>query len=272
VRDCRHEKNRVFAIAAAAALRRLFSEAKAADELNFAASLSPEFRPYKQNSAVEAQYAFSEYSEFLAKSEGDSIRPRVALAFYAHLAEASGFWEVVKNLLGVLEGRKFNFMPFSEFTTKYGTAAGSPVPNANRLMRSLVSAARSAKRSDLQSIFERAFDSDLRNSYAHADYVLRPEGVIVLPRYDHERLISWNELDELLERAVVLYLTLNDIRIEHCNGYSAGRVVLGRLDPSAIDEPWTVEFGTSGMVISCGARMLQFATYPNLPVLEPRVV
>jgi hypothetical protein len=272
VRDCRYEENRVFAKQAEIALRRLFSDAKVADELNFAASLSPEFRPYKLNSAVEAQYAFSEYSEFLAKSEGESIRPRVALAFYAHLAEASGFWEVVKNLLCVLDGRKFNFMPFSGFTKKYGAAAGSPVPNANKLMRSLISASGIAGRTDLELVFARAFDSDLRNAYAHADYVLRPEGVIVLPRYDHERLISWNELNELLERAVVLYLTLNDIRVEHCNDYLPGREVLGKLNRSSADEPWTVEYSSSRIVIACGARMLQFASYPNLPVLQRRVV
>ena len=272
MRDHRFAANRAFAGEADVALRRLFLESKASDELNFAASLSPEFRPYKQNSAVEAQHAFSEYSEFLARSEGESIRPRIALAFYAHLAEASGFWEVVKNLLGVLGGAKFNFMPFSEFTRKYGAAAGSPIPNANKLMRSLVSCAALAGQTDLQSVFARAFDADLRNAYAHADYVLNAQGVIVLSRYGQERLIQWNELNELLERAVTLYLTLNDIRSEHCRYYSPAREVIGSLSPASREEAWRVEFSASGMVISCGARMLQFASYPNLAIFEARVV
>ena len=144
MRTCQYEANRDFMVRAEAALRHLFTEALNADELNFAASLSPEFRPYLRNSAVDAQYAFSDYSEFLSRDTNVELRPRVALAFYSHLAEASGFWEVVKNLIGVSQGLKFNVMPFAQFTSKYGSAEGSPIPNANRLMRSLVRSAYAA--------------------------------------------------------------------------------------------------------------------------------
>jgi hypothetical protein len=101
---CQYEENKAFIQKADVALRELFMRAKNTDELNFAASLSPEFRPYKQNSSVDAQYAFSDYASFLSRDSERDIRPRVAMAFYAHLAEASGFWEVVKNLIGVSQG------------------------------------------------------------------------------------------------------------------------------------------------------------------------
>jgi hypothetical protein len=152
MRESQYEENRKFLDQAEPALRLLFLRAKQADELNFAASLSPEFRPYRQNSAVDAQYAFSDYASFLSRDVEPDIRPRVALAFYAHLAEASGFWEVAKNLIGVAQGQKFNVMPFAQFTAKYGASEGSPIPNANRLLRSLV---KSSSEAGLPDVFHR---------------------------------------------------------------------------------------------------------------------
>jgi hypothetical protein len=188
------------------------------------------------------------------------------------LAEASGFWEVVKNLLGVAQGQKFNVMPFAQFTARYGTSEGSPIPNANRLMRSLVKSSGEAGFPDLKATFTEAFDPDLRNAYAHADYSLAKEGVIVLSRYNQERVVTWRELNVLLDRAIHLYLTLNDIRVEHCRSYIEPKQVLGTLNPHDPVVPWTVEFKgrpEGAMTLFNGHAMVQFASYPNLPVLNP---
>lgn len=265
------EENRAFLCLAESAFRKLFSAAKNADELNFAAALSPEFRPYKQNSAVDAQRAFSDYFSFLSNSKNEEIRPRVALAFYSHLAEASGFWEIVKNLLGIVQGHKYNIMPFAELTRRYGNSKGSPIPNANALMRSLVKYSAEAGFPDLQSTFQHAFDSDLRNAYAHADYHLSNEGIFFLARYGEERLVSWIELHSLLERALNLYLVLNDIRLEHCHMYIEPKQISGTLNNRDAPTSWTVEYDleSSAMRISNGFSLIQFAAYPNLPIFSP---
>ncbi|HJW32519.1 MAG TPA: hypothetical protein VJ505_04050 [Holophagaceae bacterium] len=267
------EENRAFLCQAETAFRRLFSAAKDADELNFAAALSPEFRPYKQNSAVDAQRAFSDYFSFLSNSQNEEIRPRVALAFYSHLAEASGFWEIVKNLLGIVQGRKYNLMPFAEFTRRYGNSKGSPIPNANALMRSLVKCSGEAGFSDLQFTFQHAFDSNLRNAYAHADYHLSKEGVFFLARYDEERLVSWVDLHLLLEKALNLYLILNDTRIEHCHKYIEPKQIFGSLNNRDAPTSWKVEYNleSGSMRISNGFSLIQFAAYPNLPIFSPEI-
>ena len=271
MRECQYNENRDFLRKAELALRELFVRAKRVDELNFAASLSPEFRPYRQNSAVDAQYAFSDYASFLSRDVESDIRPRVALAFYAHLAEASGFWEVVKNLIGVAQGEKFNVMPFAEFTAKYGASEASPIPNANKLMRSLVRRSTEAGFADLGSTFAAAFDADLRNAFAHADYCLAKEGVFVLSRYGQERVVPWQELNVLLERAMVLYLSLNDIRVEYCKSYVEPQHVVGTLNSREPPTSWKIEFkapeGT--MVLFNGRAMLQFGSFPNLSILAP---
>lgn len=271
MRECQYDENREFLHKAKSAFRELFVRAKQADELNFAASLSPEFRPYRQNSAVDAQYAFSDYASFLSRNVEPDVRPRAALAFYAHLAEASGFWEVVKNLIGVAQGQKFNVMPFAQFTAKYGASQGSPIPNANKLMRSLVKSSTEAGFLDLASTFSGAFDADLRNAFAHADYCLAKEGVFVQSRYGQERLVDWRELNVLLDRAMLLYLSLNDLRAEYCRSYAEPRHVVGTLNPREPATQWKVEFKSpeGAMLLFNGRALLQFASFPNLPVLAP---
>ena len=269
MRESPYPQNEAFLARAALAFRQLFERAKQVDELNFAASLSPEFRPYHQNSAADAQYAFSDYASFLSRDVEADIRPRVALAFYAHLAEASGFWEVVKNLIAVSQGLKYNVMPFAQFTSKYGAAEGSPIPNANRLMRSLVKASQEADMAELAATFREAFDSDLRNAFAHADYSLSAEGIFVLSRYGQERLITWQELNVLLDRAMHVYMALNDLLVAYCLLYAAPKEVRGTLNPNEAAKTWTVHFvePQGSMVLSNCNGLLQFSSLPNPPAL-----
>jgi hypothetical protein len=93
------------------AFRKLFDSAKAKNELHFAFSLSAEFRGLQDpgwNTAMEAQVAFQQYLEFIRANPDDAFKARVALAFYCHLAEASGLYEVPKNMLRVADGERYN--------------------------------------------------------------------------------------------------------------------------------------------------------------------
>lgn len=69
---------------ARATLDDLFERARAKDELNFALSLSGEFKPYTYTSAMESQDAFRDFDEFMALDQfrGRSIRLRVAFSYY----------------------------------------------------------------------------------------------------------------------------------------------------------------------------------------------
>ena len=80
-------------------LRDLFDRARARNELHFALSLNPEFRGEQGpgwSTADDAHRAFDEYLAFLREGEFTSLKARVALAFYCHLAEASGYYEIPK--------------------------------------------------------------------------------------------------------------------------------------------------------------------------------
>ena len=69
----------------------LFETAKRKNELHFALSLNSEFRGMQDpgwSTADDAQVAFRDYLEFIKEGRLTSLKVRVALAFYSHVAEA----------------------------------------------------------------------------------------------------------------------------------------------------------------------------------------
>lgn len=237
---------------AESAFREIFSTAKNVDELHFAFSLSPEFRPYTVNTAIDAQNAFEEYVTFLKENEKSPIYVRIALAFYCHIAEASGFWEIPKNLLNIIDGKKYNPIPFFEFVKTYGGVEGSIGPNANKVMRSLMRYAQKVGFPELAEVFRDAFDSDLRNGFAHADYALLEKGICVGPRYKRERIIEWDEFNVLLNRAVNFYAIFKSVLIENLKYYSAARIVQGCLNHQEPEGTWEIHYGKDGFIVKGG--------------------
>lgn len=223
------------------AFRDLFEAAKLRDELHFALSLSPEFRPYHFNTSIEADKAFDQYINFLNNNDYPELRPRIALAFYCHLAEASGYWEVVKNMLCVSNGELYNVAPFHEFVKKHKTSGELIAPNANKVLKSIVGFANELGHYNLAEVFRDAFHPDIRNGFAHADYVLFNSGIALKNRYGKEQIISWEELNLLLNKGICFYGCLRDIVREYIRSYSSPKVVQGRLHKEPISK-WTIHY------------------------------
>jgi hypothetical protein len=173
-----------FLVRAEVALRGLFVIAHSANELHFAQSLSPEFRGLSDagwNTAHELMAAVDDYVAFFKSAAPSRVNARIALGFYSHLAEASGFYEVPKNMLRVAEGLPSVVTPFRHLVKIHETTGEKIAPNANKVMRDLVGHSATLGLTALSEVFRDAFDADVRNGYAHADYVLwRDE--IRLPR------------------------------------------------------------------------------------------
>ncbi len=238
-------KNKEFFQKAEEAFKKLFSAAKQEDELHFALSLSPEFRPYKINTALDARNAFDDYIKFLQENEKSSIHARISLALYSHISEASGFWEIPKNLLNIIDGNKYSLMPFFDLVKKYGGAEGSIGPNANKVMRSLMKYSQELGHQELAEVFRDAFDADLRNGYAHADYALLDDGICVGSRYKSERIISWDEFNDLLDRAVNFYRVFTSVLSENLQYYNEPKIVKGFLTDQEPESTWKIHYEES---------------------------
>lgn len=248
-----YSKNEEFLLKAEAAFNEIFAAAKREDELNFAFSLSPEFSPYKINTALDAQNAFNDYVKFLQENEKSPIHARVALALYSHISEASGFWEIPKNLLSIIGGNKYNPIPFLDLVREYGSAEGSIAPNANKVMRSLMKYSEKLGFPELAEVFRDVFDTDLRNGYAHADYALLDNGICVGPRYKKERIVSWEEFNELLHRAINFYTLFMSVLSENLKYYSEPKIVKGFLNDREPESTWKIHYVEgSGFTIEGG--------------------
>ena len=199
------EPNQPFYDKAIRALRELFEKAKAAHELHFVMALMPEFRGAQDagwNTAEEAVQAYDQYTALVKSLSKDEIaRVRVILAFYMHVAEGSGFYEMPKKMLLTVQGRGNNIYPFRSLVKRHEKTGRAIAPNANRIMKDLMGHAYEVGLEELAEVFKEAFDPDVRNAIAHADYVLAEEGMRLRKRNGGQpRVITWDEFDPLICR------------------------------------------------------------------------
>lgn len=223
-------------------LKHLFETVRVKDELNFALSLAPEFKAYTLTSAIDAIAAYREYCDFLNLEEfrGKGIRIRVYLALYCHMAEAAGLWGVPMCMLGVLDGQKYSTDPFDYLVRNHKVSGQTVAPNANKVMATMAGAAESLGLSDLAEVFRDAFDADIRNGFAHADYALSGEGLHVRGRHDTSRLVAWPELGKLLQDGVGLFEVLRAVIKYYQDFYQTPQMVIGSSDPNSSDGHWLI--------------------------------
>lgn len=218
---------------ARAALDNLFERARAIDELNFALSLSGEFKAYSYTSAMESQHAFRDFDEFMALDQfrGRPIRLRVAFAYYLYTAESAGLWCIPMAVMGVLAGGHYNIEPFSHWVRKDKATGQNVGPNANKVMSALEGAATDLGLTDLAEVFHDAFDNDLRNGIAHSDYVVSPsEGVYVRGRHDLSRLIRFAELESIVQRGIGLLYVLRNAVKDAQRIYETPKAIFGTMN------------------------------------------
>ena len=210
-------------------LRDLFDRAEAAHELHFAMALMPEFRGEQEGGWSTANESVRAYDEFtaLAKSlEASPVRVRVILAFYAHVAEGAGFYEIPKALLLTIEGRGNNMIPFQDLVERHRKTGEIIAPNANRIMKDLSGHASELGLSELAEVFRDAFDPDVRNAVAHADYIVWPDGLRLRRRNGGwPRTIPWNDFTCLIDRGLNLFGMIRQFVDEYAHSYEVPKTI-----------------------------------------------
>ncbi len=250
------EQNEAFYDKAEVALRELFEAAKAKHELHFAMALMPEMRGMQDagwNTAHETQYAFHEYLEFIENLEPSRMKLRIALGFYCHLAEASGFYEIPKNMLRISEGQSHVLAPFMDLVQEHRQTGNRIAPNANKILRDLAGHAKTLDFDNLAEVFRDAFDPDIRNGYAHADYIVWQDE-LRLPRRNggYAKSIPLEDFSLLFERGVKFFNILQKLVLEYIKSYNPPKTIKTRLqnepemDWTIYSDPKTGAFGITG--------------------------
>jgi len=198
-------------------------------------ALTPEMRGQQDggwNTAVEAIHAYEQFSKLLETIDAaDIVRVRVILAFYQHMAECSGFYEVPKKMLLTIEGKGNNITPFHKLVRRHRKTGQAIAPNANAIMKDLMGHSYALGLRELSEVFEEAFDWDMRNAIAHADYMLASEGMRLRKRNGGQvRVIQWEEFDALISRGVNLFSFIRQIIEEYVKSYHPPKTVKSRLD------------------------------------------
>lgn len=245
------------------AFRNLFDAARGKHELHFAMALMPEMRGMRDagwNTAAETQHAFDEYLEFLEAMKDGRMKYRVALSFYCHIAEASGFYEVPKNMLRIAGGQSHVLSPFMDLVQAHKQTGDRIAPNANKVLKDLAGHAKTLGFDELSEIFRDAFDPDVRNGYAHADYIVWNDG-LRLPKRNggYAKKIAWEEFNAIFERGINFFHILRNVVGEYVQSYNPPKTIKARLqnepekDCTIYCDPQTGVFGiTSGKYVPKG--------------------
>lgn len=256
------DPNQEFYDKAVRALTDLCERAKAAHELHFVMALMPEFRGLQDagwSTAHEAMRAYEEFSALVKSlSPEEHVRPRVVLAFYAHVAEGSGFYEIPKKLLLTIEGRGNNVFPFQGLVERHRTTGEVMAPNANRIMKDLIGHAAALGLTELAEVFRDAFDPDLRNAVAHADYIIWQDGLRLRRRNGGQpRVIPWTEFDAMISRGLKLFSFIRQIVEGYVRSYDPPKTIRSKMTENEPERDYTLYFdprtGAFGLTTGGGA-------------------
>lgn len=263
------DPNTEFSAKTERALRDLFERAKAANELHFAMALMPEFRGLQDAGWNTAQEAIRAYDEFLdlieSMSPNSSIRARIILAFYNHVAEGSGFYETPKKLLLTISGQGNNIVPFQSLVERHRKTGDAIAPNANRIMKDMIGHALELGLNELAEVFRDAFDPDVRNAVAHADYIIWSDGLRLRRRNGGQvRAIRWDDFAPLVNRGLGLFASIRNIRNEYVKNYNPPKTILAQLDADEPKESWTIYYDPKAMTF--GVTTEQYP--PNKPLTK----
>jgi hypothetical protein len=239
------------------AFRDLFDKARAAHELHFVMALVPEFRGLQDagwNTAGEAVRAYDEFVELIKSLDpGRLVRARIILSFYLHVSEGSGFWEIPKKLLLTAGGNGNNITPFQNLVDKHRLTGEVIAPNANRIMKDLIGHA-----SDLGfKVLRDAFDPDIRNAVAHADYILWQDGMRLRRRNGgFPRIVSWKEFDLVVSRGLNIFNLIRELAGQYTRSYDPPKVIRARMHESEPETDYTLYYdpGTGSFGLTTGGK------------------
>jgi hypothetical protein len=217
-----------------AAWGELFTAAKAQEELQFAMALNPEVRGEQSagwSTAEESSRALDQYLELLKKLDPSPIKVRLALSLYSHLSEASGFYEVPKNMMRIASGGDYNFWPFQHLVAKHNASGARIAPNANKIMKDLLGHSHELGLENIKNVIIETFDPDLRNGYAHADYVIWNDGIRLRKRNGGSPyVVSFDDFTFKLNKSITFFLTLQNYIMKCIKSYAIPKRLIGRMN------------------------------------------
>ncbi|MGH9891278.1 MAG: hypothetical protein ACREA0_04700, partial [bacterium] len=124
-------------------------------------------------------------------------------------------------------------------------------PNANKVLQDLAGHAAVLGLSELAEVFRDAFDPELRNGYAHADYIIWRDVIRLRKRNGGvPRKVLWPEFQARFDRGLNVFHMLREITGEYVSSYHPARQVRGRMADHERERMWNIHFDPEGKTFS----------------------
>ena len=117
-------------------------------------------------------------------------------------------------------------IPFQGLVERHRKTGEIIAPNANRIMKDLIGHASELGLSELAEVFRDAFDPDVRNAVAHADYIIWPDGLRLRRRNGGwPRTIPWSDFTCLIDRGLNLFGMIRQFADEYAHSYEVPKTI-----------------------------------------------
>jgi hypothetical protein len=209
----------------------LYTFARQINELDFAGSLTGEFRGAQDagwTTTITAHQVHDELIDFSSNEPRSVAEFRVILMLYCQLSEAGGVYECLKNLMGIFTLQPYNLWPFKDLVRVKNEPRRIIGPNANSTFRDLAAQAKAIGLSELSSLLEIAFRDDIRNGISYADYVIWNDGLRLRKRNGgFAAKLSFDEVNDALTKGIGFFEVLRGLTDYSVKSFDPPRKIVG---------------------------------------------
>ena len=153
---------------------------------------------------LEESQATIEHYAALAKAETTSKRRKMRLGvlIYCHITEMGASYEVVSNLLRILQGKSYQLDPFQDLEKEFKDGTRIP-PSLSQKLKRIRKQAEGIGSPEIYAAFDTVVVRDLRNAFYHSDYSIT-ENEFRLTR-GFGKSIPWDDVKQIIEKGLDHY-------------------------------------------------------------------
>jgi|LGVF01.1.fsa_nt_gb hypothetical protein len=227
----------------------IFTKAKEIDEFEYCSTLlrlrgieSSGWDPLSESDQLTHQLV-----SFIQAPIENSLKLRLTLFLYCHLTEMNDLYNIIGNLLRVIQGHRYVMSPFIGEIHESKKEAKYPIAKIKRIKEW----AEDVHLEKVGELLELFLVKEVRNAFFHSDYILTNDSfnikhgkpVKIDNILQHNVPLPW--LVPRLQLAINIALGVINLTLDHIRSYKKDKIVKGRFAPdgSYLDIQLTVKEG-----------------------------
>jgi hypothetical protein len=215
-------------------LEALFNRAKATDEFEYICALL-RIRGLEDagwDPLEESQRAVNDYLALIEAPLREDTRLRLALLVYSHILETDAVYEVIENMLSIMQGTRCSISPLAHLYEKRRRNFLQPVrpPSAKKVVTYLKEHAKRNGEDKLANLLDEMFNEEIRNAFFHSDYVIYKDEFRI--RHGGFKSVKISELEKIINNVMRFFQSFFFVWTRHRLSYKQPKVLRGRIGPN----------------------------------------